>query len=85
MSPVANQPSPDPSAVASGRLRYSRNRFGPRTWISPTVSVVARRRRCAVVVDEPEVDAVGSGGPTEPGRDSPPARMAQFMSVSVMP
>ena len=57
MSPVANQPSRIASAVASGRLRYSRNRLGPRTWISPIVSSSSPSSARAVVVDEPDVDA----------------------------
>ena len=55
-SPVANQPSRIASSVASGRFRYSRKRFGPRTWISPTVSSSAHVQLVAVVVHEPHLD-----------------------------
>lgn len=55
MSPVRNQPSGvNAAAVASGRLRYSVKRFGPRTWISPTDSP-SYAARGAVVLDQPQL------------------------------
>ena len=66
MSPVANQPSRIASAVASGRLRYSRNRLGPRTWISPIVSSSAPSST-SPSSSTSRTSTPGSGGPTVPG------------------
>ncbi len=85
MSPVRKKPSSVKAvAVASGRLRYSVNRFAPRTWISPTLSP------SSAVIGVPSSSTSrsstpGSGTPTVPARGSPSARTLVFISVSVMP
>ncbi len=83
-SPVRNQPSAvHASASASGRLRYPRNRVGPATWSSPTLSP-----SCGTGAPSSPTSRVrtpATGRPTLPGRRSPSARVETVISDSVMP
>src|SRR5947208_708654 len=75
MSPVANQPSRMASAVASGRLRYSRNRLGPRTSISPIVSSSAPSSTSPSSSTR-RTSTPGRGGPTAADRTEDPEHQA---------
>ena len=81
---MRNQPSSSASAVASGRLRYPRKRFGPRTLDLADRLVVGVLDRVAVVVHEPDLDAA-QRRPDVAGPALAGGAHAAFISVSVMP
>lgn len=60
------------------------NRFGPRTWISPTVSP-SYPATSVPSSSTSRSSTPGSGTPTVPVPAGPSARTLVFISVSVMP